>query len=337
MGSISTFERIAADIGVQRYKGEDDMGFCVRCAYSAARFWASAFCMDDGQEGKAGLSKQALSIRLRRWIEALDSIMPGLGKWFELDDQGMRMLYGRLIDIGDILPIGKEGKCFARTMRIEPVEENGALALGFFEPALQRGHRSGHSIVTSGLASFVPGSFGSVQTHASWWETDFPFMAWSTIADFGELQYLDVQTRRWGVGKPDAWVESDVADLPMTLARRDCTHGNSRYYVVRHLGKRSLAAEIDRWQAQALMLHLKKESGNPARVAFQPLDWSHRKAFLPISVLSPQISATIDALSWPVKGISDNTDRIFRMETVETVKRLLRRYDIEAVETNAKG
>lgn len=337
MGSISTFERIADDIGVGRYKDEDDMGFCVRCAYSAARFWVSAFCMDDGQEGKAGIPKRALSIRLRRWLEALDSIMPGLGKWFELDNQGVHLLYGRLIDLGDILPIGEEGRCLARTMRIEPIDENGALALGFFEPALQRDHQSGHGIVTSGLASFMPGLFEPAETYAPWWETDFAFMAWAALADFGELQYLDAQTRRWSVRQSGAWAGSDAVDMPMTLARRECTHGNTQYYVVRHLGKRSLAAEIDRWQAQALMLHIKKESGNPVRVEFQPLDWNHRKAFIPISVLSAQISATIDALSWPVNGISDDANRIFRMETVETVKRLLRRYDIEAVEMNAKG
>ncbi len=339
MSNISVFEKIANDIGVKRYAGEEELSFCVRCAYSASRFWTSAFCMDDGQNGKAGLTKQALSIRLRRWIMALDSIMPGVAEWFDLENHGTRTLYGRLIDIGDILPTGEEGRCFARTKLIEPFDEAGALVLGFFEPATQGVQRGGRTIVTSGLASFLPGSFETVEHYAPWWETDLGFMSWVPSADYGELQYLDPRTTRWGLSRPDAWVEHDDVDMPLALARQnDACIKVSRYFAIRGPARRRLASEIDRGQAQALMLRLKKESGHPACVTFKSLDWKHRKAYIPISVLSPQISATVDALSWPIDSISGgNGYRIFRMETVEAIKRLLRRYDIDAAEAGVKG
>ena len=181
MSRISVFESMASDIGVRRYVGESDLSFCTRTAYSASKYWVSAFCMDDGQDGSWGVTEQVLGRRLNRWVTALDQVMPGLGRWFEGNgERDMKAIYGRLIDVGDILLAGKKGRCVARPAALEPITVNAALALGFFEPAASD---FTESKTTSGLASFVPGDFEAPASRAPWWETDCPYMAWSRASD----------------------------------------------------------------------------------------------------------------------------------------------------------
>lgn len=329
MSRISVFESMASDIGVRRYVGESDLSFCTRTAYSASKYWVSAFCMDDGQDGSWGVTEQVLGRRLNRWVTALDQVMPGLGRWFEGNgERDMKAIYGRLIDVGDILLAGKKGRCVARPAALEPITVNAALALGFFEPAASD---FTESKATSGLASFVPGDFEAPASRAPWWETDCPYMAWSRASDYGGLQYVNPCSRRWGLANSDSWTEEVLGDLRLSLARYvDAALKQPHYLAVRRSGKHELAACIDRRMAQELFVHLKNESGNPITVAFERIDSLHSRAYLPVSILPSQISATIDLLSWPVDSISIDGNRIFRSETVDTVKELLALRGIKA-------
>lgn len=322
MSRISAFEAMASDIGVRRYSGEGDLSYCIRSSYSASRYWTSAFCMDDGQGGAKGVTKQALSKRLNRWVTSLDQIMPGVGGWFEANGKkDMRAVYGRLIDVGDVLPAGEGGRCVARSVTFRPITGRAALALGFFEPATAN---FGGSMVTSGLGSLVLGKYEAPAPRAPWWETDFPYMAWSSSSDYVDLQYIDSSVHRWGLANSNSWTKAGLDDRPFSLARYvDPISGEPHYLVVRESGKRELASRIDRHMAQELLIHLKKESGNPIIIEFKRLDDNHFSALLPISILSQQISAIIDALSWPMEGVSSNGGRILRAEAVDAVKELL--------------
>lgn len=320
---------MASDIGVRRYMGEDDLSFCARTTYSASKYWVPAFCMDDGQDGSKGVTRQVLSKRLNRWVTSLDQVMPGLGRWFDANGKrDVKAIYGRLIDVGDIPLAGKKERCVAHSVALEPITAGAALALGFFEPATAD---FAESVVTSGLGAFVSGNFEAPTSRAPWWETDCPYMAWGRTSDYGELQYVDPCSRRWGLANPDSWTEEHLGNLQLSLARYvDAASGQSHYLVVRRSGKREIVSRIDRHMAQELFIHLKNESGNPIEVAFKRIDGFHSKAYLPVSVLPSQISATIDALSWPVEGVSVDGDRIFRSETVDTVKELLAFHGIKA-------
>lgn len=331
MSKISAFEAMASDIGVRRCAGESDMSFCTRTAYSASRYWASAFCMDDGQDGSRGVTSQVLSKRLSRWITSLDHVMPNLGGWFEANGKrDVKAIYGRLIDAGDILLAGEEGRCVARSAMLEPITADAALALGFFEPATAD---FADSMVTSGLGAFVPGNFEAPTPRAPWWETDCLFMAWGRASDYGELQYVNPRSRRWGLVNSDSWTEEHLCDLQFSLARYvDVASGQPRYLAVRRSGKHKLASRIDRHMAQELFIHLKNESANPITVVFKRIDDFHSKVCLPVSILPSQISATIDVLSWPIGDVSADGNRIFRTETVKTVKELLLLHGIKALQ-----
>ena len=328
MSRIATFQRMAEDVGVVRIANEPEKSFCARTAYSASRFWVSAFCMDDGQEGERGITKQALSQRMSAWIRSLDSIMPGLSEWFGTGSKvDARTIYGRLIDLGDILPIGEGCRYRARAMGLEPITGNAALALGFFEPAADRRR---NRMVTSGLATYTTGTFEPPEPRAPWWETDPQFMAWTNCDDYGNLQYVNPNTRRWTITSDDSWTRETPENLPLTLARfTDAATGKANYLAVKSAAGRSLASPIDRHMAQELFLHLKKDAGKPARVTVNRLDNHHCKAFLPVAMLPPTISATVDALSWPMGGVASDGDRIFRSETMDSIGRLLAIHDIE--------
>lgn len=324
---------MAEDIGVIRIANESEKEFCTRTAYSASRFWVSAFCMDDGQEGERGITRQALGLRLRAWIKSLDSIMPSLSDWFGVGGKvDTRAIYGRLIDLGDILPLGEGGRYRARAMGLEPITASAALALGFFEPAAERCR---NRMVTSGLATYTAGAFEPPETRAPWWETDLRFMPWTNCDDYGTLQYVNPSTQNWTIAKEDSWTQEKPGELPLTLARyNEATTGKANYLVVKNAGGKSLVSRIDRHMAQELFLHLKKAAGEPMRVTVHRKDDHHCEVTLPISMLPPAISATVDALSWP-KGSISNGNRIFRTETMDTVGTLLANHDIEAVKPMA--
>jgi hypothetical protein len=328
MSRIETFEKIAEDIGVLRYDGEGEMSFCARSAYSASRFWAEAFCMDDGSGGRSGITRQALSRRLRAWIGSLDSIMPGLAEWFRTEDKiDARAVYGRLVDLGDILPTGADGRCVARSLKLESIADGASLALGFFEPAAAPFARD---MVTSGLASYVPRASDARDARRPWWETDLKFMSWADDKDYGTLQYISPSSAHWSVSNPDLWTREDPGELSLTIARYlDKVTGRPSYLAARSSRGRVSVARVDRAMAQELLLHLKAEVGNPVHVKFERVDAGHCRVYLPVSILPPDISATVDALAWPVGGVFSDRERIFRTEVVRTVTKLLELHEIK--------
>lgn len=100
-GMRNPLQVVASDIGVIRYASEEDEQYKRRITYSAARFIVSASCLDDGTNGAAGISKQALHRRVAQWVNDLDAFAPGIFTWFA-DNNGIQALYGRLINIGEI-------------------------------------------------------------------------------------------------------------------------------------------------------------------------------------------------------------------------------------------
>ncbi len=332
LGRIGTFERIAEDLKIVRIKDEDDLSFCSRVAYSASRYWISAFCMDDGQGGRRGVTSQVLGRRLGHWLDSLDSIMPGIAKELGVAEGGVRTIYGRLADVGDIIRGGEQGRYLARVPRLEPLTSEAALALGFFEPAMQ--DFSGLTI-TGGLATLVLGHFEEPERRLPWWETDLPVMPWSNASDYGELRYINPETNKWVVSHPDVWTADEPRARDLTLARcADDSGGPALFFAVRKRGSRIVASRIDKKAAQELMNYIKKEAGKPVHIVFEGIDYRHSRAFLPISVLPSQIAPVIDALSWPSSSAGAKGGRLFRKETVKTVRELL---DDNNIESSLKG
>lgn len=326
MGRIDAFERIAADLDVRRFKGEDDLTFCSRVAYSGARYWVSAFCMDDGNGGQRGVTPQILGSRLGRWLNSLDAIMPGIAERLEVGERGARAIYGRMADVGDILQAGEHGRYRALTPRLRPITDGAALALGFFEPATEI---FPGQAVTGGISTLVLGHFEEPGRKSPWWETDLSYMTWTPVSDYGGLRYLNPEVNRWGIHHLDSWTGNEPCGRDLSLARCEDAPGEAAIFLaVRKRGRRILASHICDKAAQELMNHIKNEAGKPVLIEFERIDSAHFRAFLPITVLPSQVAAVVDALSWPSSIMGVGNYRLFRKESVGDVRRLLEEYDI---------
>ena len=179
----------------------------------------------------------------------------------------------------------------------------------------------------------VLGHFEGPGLRQPWWTTALAYLPWGPVSAYGELRYINPQTDKWGVGNSDIWSEDGASGLNLTLARCEAAAGGEPLLLaVRKTGARAIASRIDKKAAQELMNHIRMEAGKPVRIVFRDVDFSHSKAFLPISVLPSQVASTIDALSWPYSHSKDSGARLFRRETVGPVRRLLESYDITTKE-----
>ena len=346
MASVDVFRAIADDLGIMRVPGERDADYCCRVAYSAARFWASAFCMDDGCEGRKGLTRPALSRKMRQWVETLISLAPDIEDWFEIDARkgsaaGSSLICGRLIDLADILPAGEEGRLLARSPKLEVLTDKMALLLGFFDPGVGVPGLACENLVTSGLCTMICGDYDAPEILRPWWETDLSYMPWVEISALPDLEYADPATRKWGIGSAEAWRESPVVDVSLALARdkEAARNGGSgmgpvSYYVIKIRGRRCVASQISWSWAQELFLKMKWDAGSPACVEFEKRGANHEAAFLPVSILPPRASVVIDALSWPLGSISDGANsgeanRLIRTEAMDAVASILSQHFIK--------
>ena len=133
---IDALNVIASDIGVRRFSLEK-ASLSRRVSYSASRFWLQAFCMDDGECGKKGITKQAMNRRLKSGY-ALDRICPGIDTWFDSDGKGIRAVYNRLIDVGDLTLNSFEESYVATPLRMINLSESLSCVSGYFDPTAKR-------------------------------------------------------------------------------------------------------------------------------------------------------------------------------------------------------
>ena len=322
--SLQAFSIIASDIGVVRYAKEDDASFCRRTAYSAARFWIPAFCMDDGMEAQNGISKQAISRRTVRWVDGLDAIRPGIAFWFQAGGDGVRDLYNRLIDIGDLAPNGFTGNYVATAESLLPVAEGLSIVTGFYDPTESRaGSIASGQMTLSGLATVVSDENAHARIDAPWWETDLGFMEWRNLSDYGTVVFADPRSSRWNINRSDVWTENAAWHNGMTLCRVESEGTAPINLIARKVKGRTKASPIDWVAAQRLFFFMREAAGNRATAKFTILDRRHCRALLPVGFVPGYINRVLDVLGWPVDDVSDRFNRVMRVEALPIVKELL--------------
>ena len=323
--SIDAFNVIASDVGVKRIAGEDEVSFCRRTAYSAARFWLQAFCMDDGAAGKRGLAKQVMNRRLKGWISALDRIHPGIEKWFDADGKGISAVYNRLIDIGDLAPNGFSGLYVATPPSRVALTEGLSCITGYFDPTDDSGlsANDANPPLLSGLASLVRFENGPIFRPKSWWIRDSEYLNWEKATDFDEIEFADVYTSRWNINRSDAWRDEPLWIHDLALARAGGTGIDPIIFMATRKRSRIRLSRISWIQAQELFFYLRGESDNGAVARYSILDDLHVRAVLPIGFVPGHISRILDVIGWPVDNAVDRFNRIIRVETLPLVEELL--------------
>ncbi|CAK7017887.1 MAG: hypothetical protein PEGG_00730 [Paraeggerthella hongkongensis] len=324
--SIDAFNIIASDIGVKRFVGENEDSFCRRTVYSAARFWLSAFCMDDGANGEKGLTKQAMNRKLKRWITSLDKILPGIDDWFNADGKGLLAVYNRLIDIGDLALNGFEDSYVATPPAVKELSESLSCISGYFDPTAARINacdRDVDSLTLSGMLSLVRSKNNPVQRPVSWWIEDLKYADWEIVSAFDEVKFADNHASCWNINRSDVWGGGPLWVNNLALAKVDGNGIDPMIFVATRIRGRARLHRITWIQAQELFFYLRRESGNQAVSRYVMLDKLHMQAALPIGFLPGHVNRILDAIGWPVENAEDRFSRIIRAEALPLVEELL--------------
>ncbi len=324
--SIDVFNIMASDIGVFRFIGEDEDSFCNRAAYSAARFWISAFCLDDGADGTEGLAKQSINRRLKSWIDNLDRLRSGIADWFAVEDDGIPFVYNRLIDVDDIVVNGFNGTYVAAPASEQAVSQVCSCITGFYDPTAINTPVCGHAVndlVVSGLATIVAARNGEIKRWDPWWLTDLGYMRWESASSFEEVRFADVRSSRWNVNHPDVWGGVPNWSDGITLARVEGTGVDPVLFMARQTRRGIMLSPITWSQAQELFFHLKDVAGNKAVASYTKLDEKHVRMVVPVGFIPGDLNRVLDAVGWPVDSVKDRFRRIMRIEALPLVEELL--------------
>lgn len=324
--SIDALNIIASDIGIRRFVGESDDSYCHRISYSASRFWLQAFCLDDGECGESGLSKQAMNRRLKKWVMSLDRICPGIDAWFDSGGNGIRTVYNRLIDVGGLTLNGFKESYVATPPVVINLSDGLSCISGYFDPTAKHAKVCGYdagSLVLSGLLSLARSDNKPVMRPASWWIEDLKYLDWENASGFDDVRFADVRTARWNINRSDVWIEEPLWVNDIALARVDGNGGDSIIFVAAKAKGRVRLSKITWIQAQELLFYLRREYGNGAISRYVMLDESHARAILPVGFIPGHLNRVLDAIGWPVENAEDRFTRIVRAEALPLVEELL--------------
>lgn len=339
-GARSPFQNIAKDIGVFQYKGESDKQYRQRTAYSAARFVVSAFCQDDGQNGAAGISKQALSRRISRWALNLDALEPGIRSWFE-HDNGIQSLYCRLINVGEIQSIdyGEHYRSTRpHTLHIAPACD---LIVGFYDASndnISVCNSPLRQLTVSGLTTLSP-SDNLVEPEPT--RRNFLHLEnrrWTATIPIGNLEFHCPHQYGWGIRNESGWRASPKWSEGLALARNVLGNGTVDYYVAKRTRTGIDCSPILTSEAKLLSILLQKEQGAPVHIAYNVLDSRHVCfPLLPFGYLQGECERIVEALTWPIDNASGNNSRIARSEALPALKTILEASNFSLEERNGSN
>lgn len=321
MPSREFFEQIANDCGVFRYRNEELPSFYSRTAYTAAKHWTHAICLDDGVGGKVGITKQAINSRLKKWSRDICDVVPSLRGWFGEDFEDISAVYNELIDVNDL-----QESDFDEHFRVVPVNPvalpNGFEALvGFYDPTSASAPKR---LITCGLLDIRSSGVASWVSAGHWWDRDADIIQWTSSKNYGELLYADPGRQRWSIRESDVWHDAPTWVDGLTLASADAPDGAERILLIVEKGRTSISVSPISWrQAEELFFYLRADVGRPAIAAYTRLDDKHIKIAAPNGYLPEYQNCLIDALTWPVSSIKDRLMRIARAESLPVIEGLL--------------
>lgn len=287
-----------------------------------------AFCMDDGEGGNSGIAKQSINRRMQKWTHSLESLCPGLEEWFYSDEEkvGLRALYGRMLDVGDLQTKGFDGLVSASAPGVLKATSEHGLLIGFHDPScphLSCGEDQFANPITSGLATVVE-CLGVEIPANRWWERDLPFLPWDDSKKFDSLLFIDPKSRRWNIKRPDARCENPVWIDGISLAVAPGENNyTDQFFIARKSHSRILLSEIDLSKACSLFFYLREAAGNRAITVYEPFGDKHVKMVLPIGYVPGYINRILDDVTWPINSANDRFERTARIEALPMIEELL--------------
>ncbi len=309
-------EKMASDLGIRCFSGEEPSRYKCRVIYSAMASWLKAISLDQtftsAEANYSGVSRKYLYERSRAVYGAICKMFPEITGWFEPQEDKkeaqkihpMILLRTRLVNHGDLVNAG-----FKTNFALSP--RRSIRLTSKLESVL--GNTLGSGLCYAGVAmvrnSKINYNEETLETAQDWLNA-FLHDAWWSKIDLGLLntsswQYFNPSIR--AKNNYSAWQSSPPdATNGVTLARTSINNNSHEYYLLKS-GK-LLSHKLDPFLKERgyhiRLMYALRERVNNSVVATAKKDNDH--VFLQLNARLPaNESALLQSYAWPDRNIHD--------------------------------
>lgn len=301
-------DKMAADLGIYRYKDEDITAYKCRVMYSAMSSWLKAIAMDQPVGSKenhhSGVSRRHIYDRGNAVLDSLIKLNPETAPWFDVEnteDNAILIIRKRLLNHGDLLNEGFDTNLtLSATYRKQLISGYDTIY----------GEILGDRIIYSGISTICdtnttqqPEASGNAEE----WLKDFvKNVWWSTIpSEMNDMMYFNPAHK--SRNNYSAW-NSSLPNLSdeIILGRLTININGYEYYLLKPRSK--LMHRIDPFlQEQGyqirIMLALRKKANNSAVALIKNFD-DHIQLKL-YTDLPTYERIMLESYAWPFNRIND--------------------------------
>jgi len=304
----SIIDKMAVDLGINRYHDEDVTAYKCRVIYSAMSSWVKAIAMDQPIGSKenhlSGVSRRHIYERGNAVLESLIKMNPETAPWFDVEDaeeNPVVIIRNRLLNHGDLLNEGFD------TNLTLPIVHRKQFISGY---DTIYGEVLGESIIYSGISTLCNNNVTKqsevIENAEEWLKGFLKNIWWSAIpSEMNELMYFNPAHK--SRNNYTAWdsMLPNVSD-EIILGRLTINKNGYEYYLLKPKSK--LMHRIDPFlQEQGwhirIMYALRKKANNSATAIIKNYgDHIHLKLYthLPINE-----RILLESYAWPYNRIND--------------------------------
>ena len=303
-------ERIASDLGIQKYDSEELARYRCRVIYSSISCWIKTVALDRpiiNDDDVSGVSRRHLLERCHLVLDKLIEIFPETSGWFYPDDREddpVALIRTRLLNHGDLLNSGYETKLALSSYLVMPISASIDVVYG---KTLEKG------LVYSGISTIrynENANFHNEYEYVDCWFKTFLNEVWwsSSFPDSERLQYFNptIKVRN----NYSAWQNSIGTIIEgVVLARTELSNNRYNYYLIRP--KANLIHKIDPFLQEQqyhrrIMYALRSIADNGIAATIRTYS-DHTKIHLN-AILPTKENSLLENYAWPVNNISDKLE-----------------------------
>ena len=328
-------DRIAQDLGINKYEEELMLQYKCRIIYSAMACWIKAIALDrfavNQEKDFTGVSRRHIYERSQTILKTLIKMFPEIGPWFDLsenNDNSIKLIITRLINHGDLLNAGFETNLALSAVHTDRISSGVEAVYGKIIDS---------NIKYSGVSSIrynkVDNYLLSLENVKNWFQTFLKEALWSRdLPNSNLLEYFNSYSLV--KNNYEAWQKSMYNIKGKVVITRISTNNNSyTYYLLKP--KEKLVHKIDSFlQKQGferrVMYALRSYANNKAEakiVKYNNYIKVRLNALLPLKE-----SVLLESYAWPVRKINDKLEWVMDYSVWEYIRPHIEALDIKITE-----
>lgn len=332
--------RMASDLGIERFKGESDLNFRCRTVYSGMACWIKAAVLDrpigSAEAGFSGVSRRHVLERCSRVLDSLLKLYPDMRFWFYPSMDGEHPIVtirSRLLNHGDLLNEGFDTNIVLATCSTRAVSK---------EIEVVKGKIIQSDILYSGIAAVryekQDVASSEIRRGNSWFE-DYIKAAWwkQGLPDFAEIQYYNPRVK--SRNNYSQWQETIANELDyVVLARCLINKSEYEYYLLRITEK--LMHKIDPFLQRLgehirIMFALRSMVGNSA--VAKVVSYENYVELVLNFYLPREEIKLLESYAWPIRDINDKLSWIMSDVVWKYIKVHIEALEIKICEDKRHG